>query len=313
MQLSKRRKDRSIWLGDNYWQSADYNSRQYVACLDMIQSLAINRFRWVGMPDTCDVRYFERQMLMSGKATIAHKNGQPDIWYSLKAIAQGQFNEYGVPTRWQAVGWNGATFDVTPANGEVCYYAQSRVNPWNMLELYARRLAHYARTEDINLSHQHKPYLLIAPQEQRQELINLYKQIAGGEPAILGNRQTWEMAEQITAIDTKVPLMVEDLARGKLNVFNEILLFLGIPHLAFEKGERMIEDEARANTAPTNIMLMDCLSARREFCEKFNRRFGTDIQVFFNEDLESYNFNYTNNIEAMAQDGMLGGDSVDAS
>ena len=139
-------------------------------------------------------------------------------------------------------------------------------------------------------------------------MINIYKSIAGNEPAILGNKQTWEIADNIKAIDTGVPLIVEDLARGKLNVFNEVLLFLGIPHLAFEKGERMIEDEARANTAPTNVMLMDCLNARREFCAEFNRRFGTSIEVYFNEDLESYNFNYVNNIEAMAQDGLGGGD-----
>ena len=89
---------------------------------------------------------------------------------------------------------------------------------------------------------------------------------------------------------------------------NRALLFLGVPHLAFEKGERMIEDEARANTAPTNIMLLDCLQARRQFCEKVNDKFGLDIQVYYNEDLESYNFNYMNNIEAMAQDGVVGGE-----
>ena len=29
------------------------------------------------------------------------------------------------------------------------------------------------------------------------------------------------------------------------------------------------------------------------------------LQVYFNEDLESYNFNYTNNIEQMAQDKVI--------
>ena len=68
----------------------------------------------------------------------------------------------------------------------------------------------------------------------------------------------------------------------------------------------MIEDEARANTAPTNIMLLDCLDARREFAAKANKKFGLTIRVYFNEDLESYNFNYTHNIEQMAQDDYLG-------
>ena len=67
----------------------------------------------------------------------------------------------------------------------------------------------------------------------------------------------------------------------------------------------MIEDEARANTAPTNTNLLNCLQARREFCDKVNERFGLELAVYFNQDWESDNFNYINNIEAMAQDGIL--------
>ena len=71
----------------------------------------------------------------------------------------------------------------------------------------------------------------------------------------------------------------------------------------------MIEDEARANTAPTNMMLLDCLQARREFADKANRKFGLNIKVYYNEDLESYNYNYLNNIEQMAQDDFIGGEN----
>ena len=83
------------------------------------------------------------------------------------------------------------------------------------------------------------------------------------------------------------------------------LLFLGVPHLAFEKGERMIEDEARANSAATNIMLLDCLSARRDFCKVANERFGLELACYFNDDWESYNYNYMNNLESLAQDGLI--------
>lgn len=136
------------------------------------------------------------------------------------------------------------------------------------------------------------------------ELVNIYKQIEGGEPAIMGDGNLYELVDKLKAIDTGVPLIVEDLARAKQNVFNDALLYLGIPHLAFEKGERMIEDEARANSAPTEIMLMNCLKARRDACDKLNMRFGLNISVYLNEDWESYNFNYLNNIEAMTQDGI---------
>ncbi len=140
------------------------------------------------------------------------------------------------------------------------------------------------------------------------ELVNLLKQIDGGEPAVLGDSNFGELVKNVTTIDLGVPFIGEELGRGLTNCLNSALMFLGIPHLAFEKGERMIEQEALANSAATTTMLMDCLNARREFCEVVNKRFGMDIHVYFNDDIESYNFNYLGNIEAQAQDGLIGGE-----
>lgn len=235
----------------------------------------------------------------------------PDIWQSLIACPTGEFNCYGIPNRWRATGYDKTDYNVTPENGELVYYSFSRVNPWNALEIFARKLTHYERTEDINLFHQHKPMVFIAPQEKKLELVNMLKQVAGNEPAILGDSNFSNLVDQVKAIDTKVPLITEDLARSKQNVLNDALLYLGIPHLAFEKGERMIEDEARANTAPTNIMLLDCLQARRQACRELNRRFGLNIEVYFNDDWESYNFNYENNAESLAQDGLIANGGVE--
>lgn len=303
-----RNKKNSGFFSANYWQSANFNERAFAKNMSMLIALAMSRFKWEGLPDTCDERFLQLQLLRTGYATIAHHPDYPDIWETLMCAPNGEFNAYGLPTRWRAVGYNGTDYQVTPENGVMVYYSSSRVNPWNALELYARKLAHYERTEDINLTHQQKPWVLLAPPEQYTELVNLYKQIAGGEPAILSNKGLAGILDEIKAIDTKVPLEVEGLARGYQNVLNNALLFLGIPHLAFEKGERMIEREAMANTAPTEMMLLDCLNAQRKASDEFNRLSGLNTSVHYAMDLESLNFNYLGNYEAMAQDGMLGGE-----
>ena len=303
-----RNKKNSGFFSANYWQSANFNERAFAKNMSMLIALAMSRFKWEGLPDTCDERFLQLQLLRTGYATIAHHPDYPDVWETLMCAPNGEFNAYGLPTRWRAVGYNGTDYQVTPENGIMVYYSSSRVNPWNALELYARKLAHYERTEDINLTHQQKPWVLLAPPEQYTELVNLYKQIAGGEPAILSNKGLAGILDEIKAIDTKVPLEVEGLARGYQNVLNNALLFLGIPHLAFEKGERMIEREAMANTAPTEMMLLDCLNAQRKASDEFNRLSGLNTSVHYAMDLESLNFNYLGNYEAMAQDGMLGGE-----
>ena len=302
----KNREKRSDFFNDHFWQTDAYNFRTFQMYFDMLLSLALNRFRWVNLPDTCDARYLEKILHRNGIATLAHSETTPDILNTLQAMPQGQYTMYGYPTKWRAVGYDGLTdYECTNENATLCYYDMSWNNPWNALEIFARKMAHYARTEDVNLTQQMKPFIGIAPQEKRMELMNLLKQVEGGEPAILGDNGLFDLASKVTVIDTKVPFIGEELSRGSTNVLYQALMYLGIPHLAFEKGERMIEDEARANSAATNIMLLDCLQARREFCKRSNEKFGTDIQVYFNDDFESYNYNYMNNLESLAQDGLI--------
>lgn len=310
--MGKRNRNKKCdWFGDNFHQSENYNNRAYAANLDLLLSLAMNRFKWVGLPETCDARFLEKQLHRTGIATICHDIDTPDVWQTLIAMPYGEFNAYGIPTKWRAQGWNvnQTNYEVTPDNGELVFYSWSRVNIWNALTIYARKMTHYQRTEDVNLTHQLKPWVFVAPDRTKKlELENLMMQTLGGNPAVIVNSPGMGMIEGIQAIDTKVPLVVEELARAYQNVLNNALLYLGIPHLAFEKGERMIEDEARANTAPTNIMLLNCLNARRDACKRLREldpvRFA-DLYVYFNEDWESYNYNYANNIEAQAQDKLI--------
>ena len=301
------KKNRGNFFADNFWQSSVFNQRVYAKNLDECLALAVNRFRWFGLPDSCDARYLEMQLHRMGIATIARID-DTNPWVSIMATLSGDVNIYGIPISWRAIGQNGrGDFSVKGGvNGEIVYYSNTRINPWNALEIYARKLTHYERTEDINLSHQHKPWVYIAPQEKKQELVNLLKMVDGGEPAILGDGKLLDMVNRITAIDTHVELITEQLALSKMNVYWDLLRYLGIPHLAFEKGERMIEDEARANSAPTSIILMNCLQARRDAIKKLAKIDSAfkNVEVVFNDDWESYNFNYSHNIEQSAQDGL---------
>lgn len=292
-----------------FWQSEEFNAACQQLNENLLLSLAVNRFRWVNLPETCDARFLEKTLHTKGIATICHSEQTPDIWQSLMCAPAGMFNEYGLPTKWRAVGMNATQYDVTPDKGEICYYSQTRIDPWIAIRVFAGKLTHYMRIEDINLFHQHKPYVMVAPQEKKLELTNIMKQISGFEPAILGDKSLLSLNEgNVFAVNTGVDLIVEELARGYQNVLNQALLFFGIPHLAFEKGERMIEDEARANSAPTNLALKNCLDSRRYFCDRLRtispETFG-ETYVYFNDDYESYNFNYLHNAESLAQDGIL--------
>lgn len=297
-----RKKRRGQESNPYYWQTEEYNQLCLQINIDMLLAIAVNRFRWEGLPSTCDPRYLEIQLHRSGIATICHDADTPDVWQTLMAAPQGEWNDYGIPTEWRARGYNDTDYKVTPATGELVYYSQTRLNPWGAIMQYAVKLTHIQRTSDVNLMHQQHPWVMLMPREKQIELTNIFKQISGYEPAILGdsaNKALLELNEgNCFTLDLKVPFLGKELTEQYQNVLNQYLLFMGVPHIMFEKSERMITEEATAGNSTTNILLKNCLDARRWACKQLRELspsvFG-DLQVYLNDDWESYNYNYLNN------------------
>lgn len=310
---NKNRAKKGCHFGElNYWQSADYNRRTRLMYEEWILQLAINRFRWVGLPDTCDERVLEWSLHRNGAAAICKPKSEdmPPVWLSLPCVKNGMLNMYANPTSWRCNGIAGNThFESDWDNGAWIWYNQSQFGIWNAIQLFATRLTHLTRTEDINLFHQHIPMAIIVPDNLKRDAQNLFKDIAGGEPAVIANK-TFEEIE-VKAISTEQPYIGIDLNLAMQNQFNTVYRYLGIEHLAFEKGERMIEEEARGNSYPTNLMLIDCLQARRKACDWLNENFGLDVHVYFNSDVESYNFNFLADVERMANSGLVGNAPID--
>lgn len=302
--MSKKNRNKSG--SPYYWQTDDFNSLCYNNNLDLLLSIAVNRFRWEGLPNTCDPRFLEIQLHKTGIATICHAPNAPDIWQTLMAMPVGEWNDYGIPTKWIAKGYTGNEYEVSPANGELFYYSQTRLNPWGTIIQYATKLSHIQRTADVNLLQQQKPFIMLMPQEKKMELINIYKQAAGYEPVILGdsaNKALLDLNEgNCFTLDLKVPFIGKDLSDLYQSTLNQYLLAVGVPHIMYEKTERMIAQEAAAGNSTTNIVLKNCLDARRWglklMRERYPKAFG-DANVYLNDDWESYNYNYVHNIQEL--------------
>lgn len=296
-------------LGANYWQSRDYNDLAYSMYVSDLVRLATNRFRWDGLPDTVNVKYLEFCLLMNGYATIAHPIEMPELWYGLQVSTMGDLSAYGEPTEWQAIGANGKTwFNVKDGkNGVLVYGSNQFVNnfvpgydsTWNMIRFLARKLSHFERTEDANLAMQEASWLVTCEQSKKQDAINAFKQVSGYEPAIIA---TPEFRNEIgfDVIKTDVPYIGEQLNQGKRNILNQAYTYLGIPHLDFEKTERMITSEAQGQNAPTTLRLLDALTPRRRAAKRLSEMLGNEVTVTLNSDLETmiYDFEQTQGLVA---------------
>lgn len=297
---------------DMYWQSASYNSSLFVMFRQQIMTLALSRFEWVNLPPTCNERYLEFTLLTQGAATISFPKAQPGTFYSTQVAQQGQPNVYDNPSSWVSIGNNGWRFEAGPNSGVFVWDSMLRMPllPW--IDLWARELADIMRTAQINRMHTKTPYLLTGPQEKKFDLLQLFKQIAGGEPAVIGTDGLKTV--DVEAISTGVPYLGEELNQALQNAWGNVYAMLGIPVPTF-KQERQVQDEVLDHERPASLMALGCLEARRAACATLNERFSKylpdgPVDCVLRNDLASANYETLHTLTKL-NDLENGGDSDD--
>lgn len=279
-----------------YWQSAHSNQQLYFYYCDVITKMALSRFRWVNLPDTCDERYLEWTLITQGVASIAYPHKMRGTFLSLQCAMQGQPNMYDRPVKWQAIGHNGTRYFCDRTNGVVVYDNETRYPLMTGIQLYANELTHLRITRRMNRLHQQIPFIMTGPQERRQDMVNMFKQVAGGEPAILGTDDLQQV--QYDALSTGVQFIGEELAVDEQNIWGRIYTMLGIKNTTL-KQERQTEDEIKAQAAPTELVMASSLTERRRAAHELNDRFGAylsaPIEVVWRQDNESQNWNLAHN------------------
>lgn len=281
----------------NYWQTDAYNKRLFNYYVNVIIQLAMNRFRWVNLPKTCDARFLEWTLLTQGVATIAFPRKMKGTFFSTQAVIESTPNVYDMPTKWRSFGNNGWSFECDQRNGVLVYDNCTRVPILEGIELYATELVHVRVTKNMNRFHQQIPWVLTGPQEKRNDMENIAKQVAGGELATIATDGLSSI--EVKALSTGVPFIGEQLASDESQVWNRIYTMLGIDNVPF-KSERQTEDEVRAQKTPVEFIKMASLSERRRAASILNNRFGAyleaPIKVEWNRDNESSNWNFNHSI-----------------
>ena len=268
-------------------QALASNVLQYEEYRAWLFSLAANCFIWKGLPPGCNSRYLEQVLCSYGNATVARAQDE-NVWYSLQAGAGYGLNAYGDPTRWRAIGANGKIqFEVSQDTGFLVWERKTRVNMSAKLDMIARKLAKYERVESVNLSQQFVPWMVSAPEEQQYTVQNILAQAMSGQTVVFGYGDAFNpIKDALTVSQTRTEWLGDKLQKGALGVWGEAFRIMGIPHLQFEKAERMITDEAQTTLAPTKLALQDRLQGRLELVEWLHEHGFESANVKVNPEIE---------------------------
>lgn len=262
------------------WSAEDLNEKTYGMYFNRLTELAISRYKWSGLPDTIDERFMELNLFNKGKCIFFFDEAM-ESYLALPCAAGGRLNVYQIPTDRTAYASNGYQARLTIDNSVLIYNNYTRTPSAGDVELFARRLADFDRTIDVNAKAQKTPVMILCDETQRLTMRNLYAQFEGNEPFIFGDKKL--NANDVKTLNTNAPYVGDRISVLKEKVWNEALTYLGISNVSVEKKERLVSDEVERSQGGVFACRFSGLEARRQACKLINDMFGLNIWVDFRE------------------------------
>lgn len=267
-----------------FYESARDNNLTWVQYVERLLELSVSMFEWKNLPDTVDSRYIELQLFYRGSAIYFKDNEIGDL--CLSVLNQGKFDVYGEPINRRAYSrYNNYQIDLNRDNSVIIWNNLIRTNSALIVRNYAKKLYELDRIISVNVKAQKTPVLLQGSEQQRLTLKNLYMQYDGNEPFIFGDKNL--DINSLKVLKTDAPYIADRIQELKMQLWNEVLTYLGISNINIFKKERMITDEVQRNMGGTMANRYSRLTARQTACEKINRMFGTNISCEYREDFNS--------------------------
>lgn len=268
----------------------------------ILTELAVNRFKWEGLPDTVDVRFMEMTLFYSGLSVFFYDDDYARFM-ALQGTPASQHDMMNNATHFQVTGANypGKRLSAVKTvqevrnaeTGDVDYVSVDsecvpiwsnymRVPDLDIVLIYASKFAELDTTIEINSKNARRGKVAIVDENTNLSVTNIVRQLDEGSPLIKISRPLNDM---ISAVDLGVtPDSIEKLHILKGRLWNECMTLLGINNANQDKKERLVADEVHANSDQVESTRAVNLNARRQATDAINRRYGLNVTVGYHTD-----------------------------
>lgn len=251
----------------------------------VLTELAVNRFKWEGLPDTVDVRFLEMCLFYNALSVFYD---DPEFGYlALKGSGANYINMLDNPTGFQVVGNNFVGKYLKAKDCVPIWSNYMRIPDLDIVSIYAHRLAELDRSVEINSDNARQTKYLVVGENQRLSGVNINRAIDNGENGIQVKGGPMGDMAFIQAVDLGVnPDAIEKLDIVRARQYNVCMGLLGIENANQDKKERLVSSEVDANNDQTSSMRYVNLNARRMAATAINKKWKLDVSVRYYTDDE---------------------------
>lgn len=243
----------------------------------------LSRFTWEGLPNGIDPRFIEATIFNNGYS-VFYFDTLFEMYMAMPAAISGPLDIQDNPTGYR-ITRNGVYSREVNASDSVCIWGnQVREPEIDLVISYAARLAQIDRTIEIDLLNERNPMIVACSQDQRLTIQNLISKIYDGEPVVWGTENI--SMDNLANMMGVFPLnqnagtgAVSSIKHmeSKSKIWGEALTMLGIMNVNSEKRERMVVEEAAANSGQVLASRESFMKPRQLACEQINEKFRLEV------------------------------------
>ena len=278
------------YVNELYSPYQGYDRMQFSYWYAYLTEIALSAFEWENVPAGIDTRAIEYILLHWGLGAIFTED---DGHLFAQAASSNMLNMYYNPNEVVLTAPNGQMWErhamtwvldtnlgreVMPADCVVCFDNMMRQPLMPYVKWYAKRLAMYDRTADVNICAQKTPYIVASPEESKRTRQDIIKKLASNEQYIEVNSELG-INDIVQVLPTTAPFVADKIFECKKKILNEAMTLLGCDNTNDDKRERMVVDEVLSNNEQIALLRRSRLECRTRFAEAANAMFGLDIKV----------------------------------
>lgn len=267
--------------GDKILLDSNLRNSNYGRLYTLFTNLALNRFKWEGLPKTIEPRHIEKALHHHGECFIFNHEEYGVI--CLPCYSNGRLNIYGEPTHVTVVGHGESLGDYPIKNG-VRILNNDTGSPTDLSTIYyANAIAQTDKTMYKNLKKLKNPYIVATTKENELSYKGLIKQIDEDEKdaIFVDSRLSQGGNLGIEVLNTNVPYLIDKLQAHKNDLMNEFLTIMGLNNTNANnnKKERLLVDEVNVNNGEILMYLDIDYKNRLKACEEIKEKFNLDVNV----------------------------------